>query len=334
MHRQREMHPDEPMAEAMRSALEPHARKLKKRLRKAARGDPDGIHDARTTIRRLREGLVAMGRTVFEPGPVADLEDRLRRLEKTLSPARDDDVLLDDLRTWMKRARRTQRAGIESLEKRLRRRRRKHARLLADDLRRKRERRAAKAVRGFLRDHPRAVVPPPKKPAHAVPSLVSHFVADETWRAYEEVLAFDTRIVSADFDVIHQVRSACRRLRYLLELFQGALPSGATDVVDALQDLQDRLGDLHDHVVALALLEKWVAKGRVHPDAAIDDYLSGRRRARDRLRAEFDDEWRKLTGPAFRHAIAIIASGEMRRRPDGAVRLVSASSRAGNSPGA
>lgn len=150
------MHPDEPMAEAMRSALEPHARKLKKRIRKAGRGDPDGIHDARTTIRRLREGLVAMGRTVFEPGCVAELEDGLQGLQQILGPARDDDVLLADVREWMKHARRAQRSDMAPLEKRLRRRRRKHARALADDLDGKRERAAVKAVSRFLRGRPRA----------------------------------------------------------------------------------------------------------------------------------------------------------------------------------
>lgn len=327
------MHPDEPMAEAMRSALEPHARKLKKRLRKAAEGDPEGIHDARTTIRRLREGLVAMGRTAFEPDAMAHLEDGLSVVQKSLGPARDDDVLLASVREWMKRAPRKQRSAMEPLQQRLRRRRRKHARALADDLGRKRERKAVKAVRRFLRGQARAVLPAPKNPAHAVPRLVRHFVADETWRAYEEVLAFDTRIASAGFDVIHQVRSACRRLRYLLELFEGAVPRGTGDVVDALRALQDRLGDLHDDVVAVALLEKWQADGRIPVNDATDEYLRHRRRARDRLRTAFDDEWRKLTGPAFRHAIAAIASGEMRARPDGAVRLVEASSRGGSSPG-
>ncbi|HEX8792257.1 MAG TPA: CHAD domain-containing protein [Polyangiaceae bacterium] len=327
------MYPDEPMAEAMRAALEPHARKLKKRLRKAGRGDPDGIHGARTTIRRLREGLVAMGRTVFEPDCVAALEDGLQGLQRSLGPARDDDVLLDDVRRWMKRASRARRSAMAPLEKRLRRRRRKHARALADDLSRKRERGAVKAVRSFLRGRPRAVLPPPKNPAHAVPTLVRHFIADETWRAYEEVLAFETHTASPDFAVIHKVRSACRRLRYLLELFEGAVPPGTAEVADALRKLQDRLGDLHDHVVAVGLLEQWIAEGRIPVNDATNEYLKHRRRTRDRMRAEFDEEWRRLTGPAFRHAIAIIASGEMRSRPDGSVRLVGASSRAGNSPG-
>jgi CHAD domain-containing protein len=316
------MRPDEPMAEATRCALEPHARKLKKRLRTAAKGDPEGIHDARTTLRRLREGLVVMGRTAYEPDCVEVLQGGLHDLEQLLGATRDDDVLLESVERWTKNASRAARAAMGPLEKHLRRRRRKHARALAKDLRTRRKVAPAKAVRGFLRGHPRGVIPPPGNPTRAAPELVRHFVAEETWRAYEEVLAYDTRIVSADFDVIHKVRSACRRLRYMLELFEGAVPPGTADVVEALRVLQDRLGELHDHVVAVARIEKWLANGQIPLNAVTDDYLGERRDARDRLRAEFEDEWRKLTGREFRHAIAIVASGEMRARPDGAVTLV------------
>jgi CHAD domain-containing protein len=316
------MYPDEPMAEAMRAALEPYARKLKKHLRKVARGDPDAIHDARTTIRRLREGLVVMGRTAFEPSRVARLQHRLRDLQKCLGPTRDDDVLLADMQRWMKRLDHAQRLALGPLEELLGRRRRKHWRVLEQDLRPKRQRRTVESLRRFLRGHPPAVVAPPKNRARAAPTLVRHFLADEVWRAYEEVLAFETRVASADDDVIHQVRSACRRLRYLLELLDGAVPPGAADVADALRALQDRLGELHDHVVAVALLEKWLADGRVPDNPAIAGYRKHHLRARERMRAEFEQEWRRLVSPAFRHAIATIASGEMRTRPDCMVRLV------------
>jgi CHAD domain-containing protein len=313
---------DEPMAEALRGALDARARKLNKHLRRAAEGDATAVHDARTAIRRLREGLLVMGQTVFDPERVGRLGDGLHDLEKTLGPTRDDDVLLESVRQWRRGAPRAIRAGIEALEKRVAKTRKRHARALAKDLQRKRVRRAARRVRRFMRGRLRAAVAPPGNPAHAVPALVRHFVADETWLAYEQVLAYDTRVPTADFDVIHKVRSACRRLRYRLEVFEGAVPSGTADVVESLRALQDRLGELHDHVVAVETLEGWVADGRLAWNEAVDSFLQERRQARDRLRAEFDREWRSLTGSAFRRAVAHVASCEMRTPPDGAVRLV------------
>jgi CHAD domain-containing protein len=312
------------MAEALRRALDVRARKLKKQLRRAAQGDAEGVHDARTTIRRIREGLDVMARTVFDPDRMGRLGERLHELEQVLGPTRDDDVLLESVEEWRQGASRAMRAGIEPLAKRLEKNRRKHTRALAEELQRRRLRKTAKKARRFLHGRLRGTVPSPKNPARAVPEMVRHFVGDETWLAYEKVLAFDTRVPTADFDVIHKVRSASRQLRYRLELFEGAVPSGTADVVDALRVLQDRLGRLHDYVVAVETLEKWLASGRLPRNDAVEDFLLRRREARDRLRDEFDREWRSLTGAPFRRAVARIASRELRSHPDGAITLVPA----------
>jgi CHAD domain-containing protein len=308
------------MAEALRRALDARARKLKKQLRRAAEGDAVGVHDARTTIRRIREGLDVMGRTVFEPDRVARLGRRLHELEQVLGPTRDDDVLLESVEEWRRGVSRAMRAGIEPLARRLEKNRRKHARVLSEELGRRRFRKTVREARRFLHGRLRATVAPPKNPARAAPELVRHFVGDETWSAYEKVLAYDTRVPTADVDIIHKVRSASRQLRYRLELFEGAVPSGAADVVDALRALQDRLGQLHDYVVAAETLEGWLADGRLPRNDAIEDFLLRRRDARDRLRGEFDREWRSLTGAAFRRAVGRIASREM--RSSGAITIV------------
>src|SRR5579864_5482031 len=92
------------MAEAMRTTLEPWARKLKKRLRKARRGDADGVHDSRTLLRRLRQGLAIMGSSVFDPEVIDDLRRGLRRVEHALGPTRDDDVMIAHLHRYLRRA--------------------------------------------------------------------------------------------------------------------------------------------------------------------------------------------------------------------------------------
>jgi len=312
----------EPLEEALRGVSRAGAHKLRKRLRKAAKGDEKAVHDARTTIRRLRQTLLVMGRTAFDRQSAERLSTQLKDLEQTLGPVRDDDVLLQSVRRWRKGVPRALGSGIEPLEKRLIRQRKKHVRSLVDDLARKRMRRTVKGVRRLERGQSPPTLGPPGNPHRAVPALVRHVVADQTWRAFDEVLAYDTRVPTADLGVMHKVRSACRRLRYPLELFGDAVPTGARDVAAALRDLQNRLGTLHDHVVALQRIRAWLDGGRIPPSDAIEAYLRERTEARDRLSAEFDREWRSLTSQAFRDAIGQIASGEMHSRPNGAVRLV------------
>jgi len=312
------------MATALREVLAGYVARLRKRLRKAGRGDVDGVHDSRTTLRRIREGMVVMGETVFDRELVGRLGDDLHGIERVLGPTRDDDVLLADLDEWILHRGRGARNDLAPLHDHLCKTRRGHARRLAQELDRGRTRRAVRRVRRFVCGPERAVVPPPGNPARQPPTLVRHFVADETWRAYEEVLAYDTRLpADADVDVIHKVRSSCRRLRYLLELFDGALPRGAEDIVDALRALQDRLGELHDHAVAVQRIEAWRADGTIPENPGIDAYVTEHAKARERLRAEFHAEWRALTGKGFRYALSHLVSGEMGgSRPDGAVRLV------------
>jgi CHAD domain-containing protein len=306
--------PTDPIAEALPAALEPRVDQLRKRIRKARRGDADAIHDARTTLRRLREGIVVMGRTAFDPAATRALERELHEVERALGPTRDDDVLLADVHEWLRHAGRDARQALTPLVDRITSQRKKHLRTLVRDLGRGRSRRALQRARRLFRDPSRSACPPPKNPARAMPSLVRHFVPDTTWRAYEEVLAYEVRL-PADLEVIHKVRSSCRRLRYLLELLEGAIPPGAEDVVGSLRALQDRLGDLHDHAVAVNRIAAWCTRGKLALEPALTEYLRRRVDARERLRAEFEGEWAALTGDAFRTAIAHLASGEMGTEP-------------------
>jgi CHAD domain-containing protein len=262
-----------------------------------------------------------MRRAGFDADHADRLEARLHQIERILGPTRDDDVLLANLDEWLTRAGRDQRNQLAATRDLLCRRRKKHAGWLERDLRRRRLRRSLRELREWLSGLSAPAATRPPNPAKAAPNLVRHFTPDLTWRAYEEIVAYEA-LNRSDFDVIHKIRSTCRRLRYLLELFDGALPPGAEDIVDSLRALQDRLGDLHDDVVAVARLEKWRASRKLPGGEALDSYLAHRRRSRDRLRGEFEAQWQGLMGTTFRFTLSHVVSGEIGRdRPDGAVRL-------------
>jgi CHAD domain-containing protein len=303
------MQPDQPVAEALRAELEPQARKLKKRLRRAEQGDQAAVHGARTTLRRLREGLALMRHTVFAETCVTAFEHALHDIERALGPTRDDDVLLADVDATMHPASREESEELASLRQWLRRTRTGHMRALAHELSRGRTRRSVRRLRRWLKGHPRGVLPPPKDPAKAAPTLVRHFLASEIWRAYEAILAYELR-QPASLEVIHKVRSSCRSLRYLLETLCAALPPGAPEVIASLRALQSRLGDLHDHAVAVDRIDRAIASGELTANKSLEKYITGHRDVRDRLREEFDAEWRALTGDAFRFALSRLTLGE------------------------
>jgi CHAD domain-containing protein len=192
--------------------------------------------------------------------------------------------------------------------------RRKHERRLGRELDRARTRRVVRRASRWLKRRSNEVGPTPPDPAKALPRLVSHFVPQEAWTAYQAIVAFELR-APVRIEVIHKVRSSSRRLRYLLELFRGALPESVEDMIESLRVLQDRLGALHDHAVAIDRIERAWDLGEIPDSPALRVYLDDRRATRDTLQAEFAEEWRALTGTRFRFALSHLVSGEIAQEP-------------------
>ncbi len=315
------MHAGQPIAEALHGQLAPLAKALRKKLRKAAGGKPKAVHDARIILRRLQEGLTVMGRTTGRGGTAFAVADSLRSIERRLGPTRDDSVLLEQIAGWLTRAGADRAETVQPMVEWLNGERRRHARSMAVELRRRRTRRVLRRLDRWLSNRLRHAAEVRPSPAKAAPFLVRHFIPEETWHAYGRILAFELRPLTG-VDVIHKVRSACRRLRYVLELFQSALPSAAAAaIIASLQRLQDRLGDLHDHAVAVDRLEMAVHSAKFPDSVPLQEYLAHRRQLRDQMVAEFQEEWRLLRGEAFRFALSHLVSGE---GTEGAVALVPA----------
>jgi hypothetical protein len=89
-----------------------------------------------------------------------------------------------------------------------------------------------------------------------------------------------------------------------------------------LKALQDRLGALHDHVVATARIERWMARAVLPRTRAIREYSAERRRASERLHAEFEAEWRAISGHAFRAALFRALDGDGAAHAQAPLRLV------------
>lgn len=53
---------------------------------------------------------------------------------------------------------------------------------------------------------------------------------------------------------LHDMRIACKRLRYLLEIFEVAFPTDLGPFIDQVKDLQDLLGEIHDRDVQVPML--------------------------------------------------------------------------------
>jgi hypothetical protein len=157
----------------------------------------------------------------------------------------------------------------------------------------------------------------------------------------DEVYSFDGLVADpANVKELHDLRIACKRLRYLLEIFAIAFEDDLTPYIDEVRGLQDLLGDIHDCDVQIPMLEEhlaWlssregeaarrVVAGRAarrptgEPSAAayrafrrrlevgrrgderagVHALIGRRRRERDELYGRFLDAWRRLKAERFR----------------------------------
>jgi CHAD domain-containing protein len=157
----------------------------------------------------------------------------------------------------------------------------------------------------------------------------------------DEVYSFDGLVADpANVKELHDLRIACKRLRYLLEIFAIAFEDDLTPYIDEVKGLQDLLGDIHDCDVQIPMLEEhlaWLAgregeaarrvvasraaRGpegepseaayrafrrrlevgrRGDERAGVHALIGRRRRERAELYDRFVDEWRRLKADRFR----------------------------------
>ncbi len=99
---------------------------------------------------------------------------------------------------------------------------------------------------------------------------------------------------------LHDMRIACKRLRYLLEIFEIAFPADLGAFIDQIKDLQDLLGEihdrdvqvpmLHDHLERLAERDARAARELMRQSAPAGRMTQVRREAAfERFRAQLDD---------------------------------------------
>jgi hypothetical protein len=63
----------------------------------------------------------------------------------------------------------------------------------------------------------------------------------------EEMLSFRQWVADPNnVEEIHNMRIAAKRLRYSLELFRFALPSGAGGLIDEIKEIQEHIGNMRD----------------------------------------------------------------------------------------
>jgi inorganic triphosphatase YgiF len=214
--------------------------------------DPEGVHQMRVALRRLRSAFSVFGR-LFDPGQRARLSGEAKTIVNSLGPARDWDVFLSELLAPV-RAARPDDPGLARLAE------------------------AAQAERSKGYAQALAAIGAPSYTRYVLE--LGHWIEARGWRAQATERGAEwldrpigefaahllgkrqrkTLKLGRQFDRIsaeerHRVRIALKKLRYAIEFFQTLYPKkDARPYLDTLKDLQDSLGHLNDVAVAERLI--------------------------------------------------------------------------------
>ena len=203
------------------------------------RTDPEAIHDMRVALRRLRI-VLRVARPVFGRFHCDAIRGALARVQRASGALRDEEVLREtltaleanapELDAWIVRRARREETLRGIIEHRLR----------AGDVRRP------------LREL-RALLALPVRPDRRRP--VAAFAHKSASRARREV-GRKTDARPDDPTALHELRIACKRLRYTTEIFAEALPPAVAGLAEPAARWQKRLGEIHDLDVARVVIAR------------------------------------------------------------------------------
>ncbi|MBO6947962.1 MAG: CYTH and CHAD domain-containing protein [Rhodospirillales bacterium] len=220
--------------------------------------DPEGVHQMRVSVRRLRTSLKVFG-DYLDPARTSWMEDDLKWLGSALGPARDWDVYISEMLASVggygvddaaigalrKAAEERRNEAYEQVRKTLTSRR--YAKMMFHLT-------AFVAVKGWLA-MPVASSDPLLQPIENCAALILS-------KPHRKLMKQAKNLAEQDMEARHEVRIRLKKLRYAVDFLRGIYAGKATAAyVKSLQSLQDQFGHLNDVAQAMRMTGELTGTG-------------------------------------------------------------------------
>jgi CHAD domain-containing protein len=289
-----DLHPDTPVGDAARHVLTVRLEVVRDYLPRAiheADQDPENVHQLRVGTRRARAALDIFA--VCQPDKAyRTARKHLRRIRRAAGEARDWDVFLAGLAEWPRPRSDKQQPGLDLLTGYAAGQRvvaQAHLEEVGTHYPFGFDRLLAETVAAVHKPHP----------AHGLHTLadLARPLLSGLLSNLDEAAARDLE----DYDNLHQVRIAGKRLRYAMEVFADCFAAPfREELYPAVEEMQEILGSANDSHVAVGRLEGLRSRLRaLLPDGGkkyrpgIDTLLRYHQRRLPRERQRFLEWWRR-----------------------------------------
>lgn len=283
------------------------------------------VHKLRVSCRRMAAVLEVLAEG-FPEAPRKTLRKLIEEIRKACGKARDLDVRKTHLQSLLKMASVEEAGILELLCQSIVKRRKKVQRKLMQKLPRLQARldRAGTELWASLRSVQRTGAEGYTSFGKTGSRILSKELA-ALWDLAEKEPESTT--------TLHQLRIACKHLRYAVEVFMPVLPDAfREDFYPQLENIQELLGEFHDAAEATGafrrMKKKWkgwrgTKKWESHGLSAfrwrelrsgLDAVLLAYAQQSDHARTEFLDLWPGFAGASFREPVAELLAGEFDRR--------------------
>ena len=238
--------------QALKELLEVRSRAYRKAFKSCRKKFSEhSVHALRVEIRRILSALGLVAAAVPHE-TIVTLESELRDRLKALSRLRDTQVQIDSTANIVK-----DEPQLKPFHGWLRKRERRLIKRLKSELAEARPRRTARRIARLscaLRERTNR--------SNDRQDLRARLVG-ATGRAFETVLARYRQAGPRDLAMIHRIRIAFKKFRYMVEALSGIMPGISDRQVRAMQAYQKSMGKIQDVEVLLARLEKFVKRESV-----------------------------------------------------------------------
>ncbi len=224
--------------------------------------DIEAVHDMRVAVRRMRAAAKVF-EAYLDSRELEPFLEGLKRTLRALGEVRDLDVFGEKAELYLKTLPPEHEYDLDPLFAALSEEREKARRSLIDYLESEKYSRFKKDFADILASPENLVLQTTNKKCDALPHRIRDVLPSILYARLADVYAYSEWVEGfyLPTDRLHRLRIAAKGLRYTLEFFESVLGDDAKIMIKELKNLQDHLGNLHDSIIAVDLLNSFLRTG-------------------------------------------------------------------------